>query len=128
MPLDHVNIPVADLTASKAFYASALAPFGYSLVYESESSLGFGLGDGGDEDEPFALRLGGAPNLPSHVAFTATSTSQVDAFHAAALAAGGRDNGAPGERPYGKHYYAAFVLDPDGHNIEAVFHGSADGV
>jgi predicted lactoylglutathione lyase len=57
------------------------------------------------------------------VAFTASSTAQVDAFHGAALAAGGRDNGGPGERPYGGYYYAAFVLDPDGHNIEAVYHG-----
>ncbi|TML49993.1 MAG: VOC family protein [Actinobacteria bacterium] len=123
MPIDHVNIPVVDLAGSKTFYAAALAPIGYSLVYESDSSLGFGMGDGGDEDEPFAVRLEGEPTLPSHIAFTATSTSQVDAFHAAALAAGGRDNGAPGERPYGEYYYAAFVLDPDGHNIEAVFHG-----
>src|SRR6266576_520041 len=78
------------------------------------------MGDGGDEDEPFAVRLEGEPTLPSHIAFTATSTSQVDAFHAAALAAGGRDNGAPGERPYGEYYYAAFVLDPDGHNTAAL--------
>lgn len=63
------------------------------------------------------------PNVRTHVAFTATSTEQVDAFYAAALAAGGGDNGTPGERPYGRYYYAAFVLDPDGHNIEAVFHG-----
>jgi catechol 2,3-dioxygenase-like lactoylglutathione lyase family enzyme len=123
MPLDHVNIPVADLATSKAFYTAALAPFGYSLVYESESALGFGAGDGGEEDEPFAVRLGKAPNVPSHVAFSATGATQVDAFHVAALAAGGRDNGAPGVRPYGEQYYAAFVLDPDGHNIEAVFHG-----
>jgi predicted lactoylglutathione lyase len=59
----------------------------------------------------------------SHVAFTAADTTEVDAFHAAAIAAGGQDNGPPGERPYGGSYYAAFVLDPDGHNIEVVFHG-----
>ena len=80
MPIDHVNIPVVDLAGSKTFYAAALAPIGYSLVYESDSSLGFGMGDGGDEDEPFAVRLEGEPTLPSHIAFTATSTSQVDAL------------------------------------------------
>jgi len=108
---------------SKAFYTAALGPFGYRLVYEGDESLGFGVGDGGDDDEPFAVELRGTPGAPCHIAFTASSAAQVDAFHAAALAAGGRDNGAPGERPYGGHYYAAFVLDPDGHNIEAVDHG-----
>ena len=80
------------------------------------------MGDGGEDDEPIAFERTEAPNVRTHIAFTATSTEQVDAFHAAALAAGGRDNGAPGERPYGDYYYAAFVLDPDGHNIEAVYH------
>ena len=123
MPIDHVKLPVSDLDASRAFYSAGLAPFGYALVYVGESSLGFGVGDGGHEDEPFALELGDRPNASSHVAFTASDTAQVDAFHAAAIAAGGRDNGAPGERPYGGYYYAAFVLDPDGHNVEAVYHG-----
>jgi catechol 2,3-dioxygenase-like lactoylglutathione lyase family enzyme len=123
MPIDHVKLPVGDLDASRAFYAAALAPFGYTLVYEGEESVGFGTGDGGNDDEPFALERSGRPGAPSHVAFTAADTAQVDAFHAAAIAAGGRDNGAPGERPYGGYYYAAFVLDPDGHNIEAVCHG-----
>jgi catechol 2,3-dioxygenase-like lactoylglutathione lyase family enzyme len=123
VPLDHVKLPVSDLDASRAFYAAALAPFGYKLVYDEEPSLGFGRGDGSDEDEPFALVRAGAPTAGTHVAFTASSTVQVDEFHAAALAAGGRDNGAPGERPYGGYYYAGFVLDPDGHNIEAVYHG-----
>lgn len=117
-----MKLPVAELDASKAFYAAALAPFGYRLVYEGETSLGFGVGDGGEDDEPFAV-VCNAPDIPSHVAFTASSTAQVDAFHQAAIAAGGRDNGAPGERPYGGYYYAAFVRDPDGHNIEAVYHG-----
>lgn len=66
---------------------------------------------------------GEAPKVRAHIAFTASNETEVDAFHAAALEAGGRDNGGPGERPYGGHYYAAFVLDPDGHNIEAVYHG-----
>ena len=114
MPIDHVNLPVSDLDASRAFYAAALAPFGYGLVYEGEGSLGFGRGDGGEDDEPIALRLGDKPNARSHAAFTAGDEAQVDAFHAAGVAAGGTDNGAPGERPYGGYYYAAFVLDPDG--------------
>jgi catechol 2,3-dioxygenase-like lactoylglutathione lyase family enzyme len=116
-------VPARDLDASRAFYSAALAAFGYRLVYDSAESLGFGRGDGGDDDEPFAVRLGEPPGVPTHIAFTATSRAQVDEFHAAALAAGGRDNGPPGDRPYGETYYAAFVLDPDGHNIEAVFHG-----
>jgi catechol 2,3-dioxygenase-like lactoylglutathione lyase family enzyme len=123
VPIDHAKLPVTDLGASRAFYSAALAPFGYRLVYDGETSLGFGLGDGGDEDEPFAVERHETNGVPSHLAFTATNIEQVDAFHAAALSAGGRDNGAPGERPYGGYYYAAFVLDPDGHNIEAVFHG-----
>jgi len=122
MTIDHVKLPVTDLHASRAFYTAALAPFGYKLVWDEEPTLGFGRGDGSDEDEPFALERGESPNVRTHIAFTATSTEQVDAFHAAALAAGGTDNGPPGERPYGAYYYAAFVLDPDGHNIEAVYH------
>ena len=122
MPIDHVKIPCTDLDSSRAFYARALAPFGYKLVYDGEISLGFGIGDGGEDDEPFALQLVDEAPVRTHIAFTAESTEQVDAFHAAALAAGATDNGAPGERPYGGYYYAAFVLDPDGHNIEAVHH------
>ena len=123
MPIDHAKLPVGDLDASRSFYTAALAPFGYRLVYDGEASLGFGRGDGGDEDEPLALEQTDKPNVSTHLAFTASSPAQVDAFHAAALAAGGTDNGAPGERPYGGYYYAAFVRDPDGHNIEAVYHG-----
>ena len=121
MPIDHVKLPVGDLDASRAFYSAALAPLGYRLVYDEEPWLAFRVG-GSDEEEAFALERIGAPNVRTHVAFTASSSAQVDEFHAAALAAGGRDNGAPGERPYGRYYYAAFVLDPDGHNIEAVCH------
>ena len=123
MPIDHVKLPVTDLAVSRAFYTEALAPFGLKLVYDGEASLGFGTGDGGDDDEPFALQLEEASPSRTHVAFTASSPAQVDEFHAAALAAGGRDNGPPGDRPYGGSYYAAFVLDPDGHNVEAVYHG-----
>jgi catechol 2,3-dioxygenase-like lactoylglutathione lyase family enzyme len=123
MPIDHVKLRVTDLDASRSFYAAALAPFGFRLVYDGEASLGFGTGDGGDDDEPFALELDDAPPTRAHVAFTASSPAQVDDFHAAAVGAGGCDNGPPGDRPYGGSYYAAFVLDPDGHNIEAVYHG-----
>jgi catechol 2,3-dioxygenase-like lactoylglutathione lyase family enzyme len=123
VPIDHVKLPVSDLEASRAFYSATLAPFGYRLVYEGEQSLGFGRGDGGDEDEPFALERTEAPSVSTHVAFTASTPAEVDDFHAAADAVGGTDNGPPGERPYGGYYYAAFVRDPDGHNIEAVFYG-----
>ena len=124
MPIDHVKLPVTDLAASRDFYSAALAPFGYRLVWDQEPTLGFGMGDGGDDDEPFAVERYDQLVVRAHVAFKASSTSQVDAFYAAAMAAGGVDNGAPGDRPYGEIYYAAFVLDPDGHNIEAVFHGT----
>jgi catechol 2,3-dioxygenase-like lactoylglutathione lyase family enzyme len=123
VPIDHVKLPVASLAASRAFYAAALAPFGYRVVYDGERSLGFGVGDGGEDDELFAVEVAARPAAPSHVAFTASSPAQVDAFHAAAVAAGGTDNGHPGPRPYGGEYYAAYVLDPDGHNVEAVYHG-----
>ena len=122
MPIDHAKLPITDLDASRAFYSAALAPLGYKLVWDEEPTLGFGMGDGGEDDEPFALERGETPNVRTHIAFTATSPEQVDAFHAAAIAASGRDNGAPGERPYGRYYYAAFVLDPDGHNVEVVCH------
>jgi catechol 2,3-dioxygenase-like lactoylglutathione lyase family enzyme len=125
--IDHVKLPVSDLEASRQFYTAALAPFGYGLVYDGPRSLGWGAGDGGGADEPFAVELTGSPGIGSHVALTATSAAQVDAFHEAAIASGGRDNGEPGERPYGDVYYAAFVLDPDGHNIEAVYHGEGAG-
>jgi catechol 2,3-dioxygenase-like lactoylglutathione lyase family enzyme len=124
VPIDHVKLPVSDLDASRAFYSAALAPLGWKVVWDEAPTLGFGRGDGGEDDEPFALESGDPPAVRSHVAFTAANTAEVDAFHAAAVAAGGQDNGPPGSRPYGGDYYAAFVLDPDGHNIEVVFHGS----
>jgi catechol 2,3-dioxygenase-like lactoylglutathione lyase family enzyme len=120
--IDHVKLPVSDLGASRAFYAAALGPLGYELVYEGDESLGFGRGD----FEPFAVEVRGRAAGGTHNAITPFDEASVDAFHAAALAAGGQDNGGPGMRPYGDHYYAAFVLDPDGHNIEAVFHGDRD--
>jgi catechol 2,3-dioxygenase-like lactoylglutathione lyase family enzyme len=123
MPIDHAKLPSSDLATSRAFYSAALAPFGYHLVWDTSPTLGFGKGDGGDDDEPIAFELAAPPISRCHVAFVAASKQEVDHFHAAAVGAGGIDNGAPGNRPYGTRYYAAFVLDPDGHNIEAVYKG-----
>jgi catechol 2,3-dioxygenase-like lactoylglutathione lyase family enzyme len=117
--LDHVKILVTDLDASAEFYEKALAPIGYKLIMKSESGfIGFGAGFPDFWLEP-ALETARV-----HVAFRVDSTAAVDEFHAAAVAAGGTDNGAPGPRPYHPEYYGAFVLDPDGHNIEACNHGS----
>jgi catechol 2,3-dioxygenase-like lactoylglutathione lyase family enzyme len=109
--IDHTGVRVSDLAKSKAFYRAALAPIGYQLLVEFPAEV-----TGSDEV------AAGAPNKPPvHVAFRVSERARVDAFHAAALTAGGRDNGAPGPRPhYHADYYGAFVLDPDGHNIEVV--------
>jgi catechol 2,3-dioxygenase-like lactoylglutathione lyase family enzyme len=124
--LDHTGISVSDLTRSKVFYTAALSPLLIVLVMEVtaeqtgvEAHAGFGAGD-----KPFFwIGTGQRPSGPVHFAFTAQSRSAVDAFYRAALQAGGRDNGAPGLRPhYHPSYYGAFVLDPDGNNIEAVCH------
>ena len=123
MPLGHAKLPVSDLAASRDFYCAALAPFGWRLVTDQAPTIGFGFGDGGEEDEPIAFELMDVPIARCHIAFNASSRREVDEFHAAAVAAGGTDHGAPGDRPYGLRYYAAFVLDPDGHNIEAVYKG-----
>jgi catechol 2,3-dioxygenase-like lactoylglutathione lyase family enzyme len=121
--IDHVGFPVSDYATSKAFYERALAPLGYGLVMEvgtnemGAAAAGFGIGGNPD----FWIGGEGGVGNPVHVAVVAKDRASVDAFHKAALAAGGKDNGAPGLRPhYGPNYYAAFVLDPDGHNIEAV--------
>ena len=122
--IDHVGLAVADLGRARAFYEQALAPLGIEVVMEvTVGGVHVGFGD----TRPFFWISGGcAPGGRTHVAFAAASTAEVDAFHAAALAAGGTDNGAPGLRPhYHPAYYGAFVLDPDGHNIEAVHHGGA---
>src|SRR5512147_970866 len=117
--IDHTGVTVSDFARSEAFYRAALAPLGYGVLMEWASVAGFGVAPKPD----FWIGLG-TPNVPPvHVAFHAETRLQVDAFHKAALAAGGRDNGAPGLRPhYHPSYYAAFVLDPDGHNLEAVTH------
>jgi catechol 2,3-dioxygenase-like lactoylglutathione lyase family enzyme len=118
--LDHVGLDVSDYAASKAFYEQALAPLGLTLMMEPVPEVG-GFGD----DFPifWIARRDRGPDSGTHVAFTAEDRATVEAFHAAALAAGGTDNGAPGPREiYHPHYYGAFVLDPDGNNIEAVCH------
>ena len=118
---DHVKFGVSDFEASKAFFAKALAPLGVAVVSEGEPGYGVELcGEG----EP-SLCLCQTQEKPAHLhlAFAAKTRGQVDAFYRAALDAGGKDNGAPGLRPqYNATYYAAFVIGPDGHNIEAVCH------
>ena len=127
--IDHIGFPVSDYTKSKAFYTQALAPLGYTLVMEIDAeqtesrASAAGFGAGGKPD----FWIGGEGGLEKvvHVAIVAKDRASVDAFHRAALAAGGKDNGAPGLRPhYHANYYGAFVLDPDGHNIEAVCHAA----
>ncbi|MEX2108841.1 MAG: VOC family protein [Solirubrobacterales bacterium] len=123
--IDHVDIEVGDFARSKAFYEGALEPLGIRLLMEpAEGSAGFGK-DTEHGPKPFfwISARGGPPANGTHIAFGVRTPEQVDAFHAAALAAGGTDNGAPGLRPiYHPGYYGAFVLDPDGNNIEAVCH------
>ena len=123
--IDHAGIVVTDWTKAKAFYDAAFVPLGATLLYmvPEEFTGGAKVGGYGRDKPDFWLHEGGEPGPGRHYAFTASSRAEVDAFHAAALAAGGRDNGAPGPRPhYHEHYYGAFVLDPDGNNIEAVCH------
>ncbi|MEN5344957.1 VOC family protein [Achromobacter mucicolens] len=127
--LDHITIHVSDFARSRAFYQSALAALGYVPRKIFETDMGFGAGDPADADNPggeFWIHEGTPCTPRVHVAFRARSRDEVDAFHRAALAAGGRDNGAPGLRPhYHPNYYGAFILDPDGYNIEAVYHRPA---
>lgn len=122
--LHHLSFGVADLARSAAFYDAALGALGYRRVWADAVSVGYG---GADGEEAFALKQregARAPGEGFHLAFSAASREAVDAFHFAALAHGGRDNGAPGLRPdYGAAYYAAFVIDPDGYQVEAVIIG-----
>jgi catechol 2,3-dioxygenase-like lactoylglutathione lyase family enzyme len=121
--IDHLTVGVSDLARSRNFYIQALVPLGFAQIgewREGESEIEFGLEEAAD----FAISTAYSTGAPVHVAFAADRREQVDAFHAAALSAGGRDNGAPGLRPeYSDGYYGGFVLDPDGHNVEAVCHG-----
>lgn len=122
--LDHLSLAVADLDHAAAFYDAALGALGYVRVWSFADAVGYGPPGGGDKLALKADATAGSPGRRFHLAFTAPDAAAVDAFHAAALAHGGRDHGAPGPRPqYGAGYYAAFVVDPDGHVIEAVFHG-----
>ena len=123
--IDHTGFNVSNLALSREYYSKALAPLGYGISLELEGAVGFGAQQGGGDDPGGDFWIGvGEPQTPRmHVAFRAMSEQQVQEFYRAAIEAGGTDNGPPGERPqYGPGYYAAFVLDPDGHNIEAVFH------
>ena len=124
--IDHTGVLVSDFAKSKAFYTQVLAPIGYALLMEvsAEESGGHASAGFGEAPKPDFWIGSGTPNVPPiHVAFSVPSRAMVDAFYRAAMAAGARDNGAPGLRPhYHPNYYGAFVLDPDGHNIEAVCH------
>ena len=115
--IDHVHLRVRDLEASKRFYRAALEAHGRGLTWESESAFA--------ADELF-VSDDGEPTQRLHLAFQAADREAVQRFHEAARAAGGRDNGRPGERDYHPGYYAAYVFDPDGNNVEAVLHGPAE--
>jgi catechol 2,3-dioxygenase-like lactoylglutathione lyase family enzyme len=117
--IDHLFLTVRDVARSRAFYSKALAPLGYAVQMEFGQGVGFGV----SAKPHFWLRQGDPPSLPTHIAFAAKDRPSVAAFHAAALEAGATDNGAPGLRAhYHPSYYGAFVIDPDGHPIEAVCH------
>lgn len=124
MSLDHVGFNVSDFPKARAFFVAALAPLDIGIVKEGE-----GWAMVGRKGQPqFWFGSFGAPPGPIHLAFSADDHEQVRRFHAAALAAGAKDNGGPGLRPqYHADYYAAFVIGPDGHNIEAVCHHAAEG-
>jgi catechol 2,3-dioxygenase-like lactoylglutathione lyase family enzyme len=127
--IDHTGVAVSDYGKSKAFYTAALQPIGYAMLMEvpKEFTGGVGVAGFGEAPKPdFWIHEGQANKPPIHVAFRVDARAKVDAFYHAAIAAGGKDNGAPGIRAhYHPNYYGAFVLDPDGHNIEAVCHDPA---
>jgi catechol 2,3-dioxygenase-like lactoylglutathione lyase family enzyme len=123
--IDHVSLAVTDLDRARRFYDPTMAALGFVLLFATPRAFGYGVpGDAPDKDRfALLLRPAAAAGDGAHLAFVAPSTAAVDAFHAAALTAGGTDNGAPGPRPsYSPGYYAAFVRDPDGNNLEAVHH------
>lgn len=119
--IDHISIVVSDYSKASNFYRRALAPLGMSCLFEVPGALR-SAGFGQAPRPVFWIAERTSPLNPVHVALSATSIESVEAFFRAALAAGGTDNGGPGYRQYHPGYYAAFVLDPDGHNIEAVYH------
>jgi catechol 2,3-dioxygenase-like lactoylglutathione lyase family enzyme len=124
--IDHTGLDVSDPVKSRRFYEQALAPLGYRVLMEVPTEFTGGavvLGMGVPQQPDFWIHQGTPQKPPLHIAFRADSRALVDAFYKAAMAAGGKDNGPPGLRPqYHKDYYGAFVLDPDGHNIEACCH------
>ena len=121
--LDHIGLDVTDIARSRAFYEQALAPLRYAVVQVIEDGGTTVVMFGVDGQIDFVIADKDRPGEANHIAFRAQTRAQVDAFHAAAVAAGGRDHGPPGLRPhYGETYYAAFVFDPDGFNVEAVCH------
>jgi catechol 2,3-dioxygenase-like lactoylglutathione lyase family enzyme len=124
--IDHIGMTVGDLARATEFFLKALTPLGYGIVMEvsaEETGAGAAVGFGASGKPSFWIGEGMRSSAPIHVAFVAPSREAVDAFYRAALAAGGKDNGPPGLRPhYHANYYAAFVLDGDGNNIEAVCH------
>ena len=125
--IDHTGVVVSDFEKSKKFYADALAPLGLLKLLElsAEVTGSTDVAGFGEPPKPEFWISRGTPNVPPvHIAFRVQTRASVDAFYVAAIAAGGRDNGPPGIRAhYHPNYYGAFVLDPDGHNIEAVCHG-----
>jgi catechol 2,3-dioxygenase-like lactoylglutathione lyase family enzyme len=123
--IDHIGLAVSDFAKSKAWYAAALSPIGYTVIMEFPAGQAGGqpVAGLGDTKPDFWLAGGGPTNPHTHIAFAVKSRALVDAFYKAALAVGGRDNGPPGVRAhYHPDYYGAFVLDPDGHNVEVVCH------
>lgn len=124
--IDHTGVVVSDFARSRRFYGAALRPLGYSQLMELPASVTGHTDVAGFGEPPkpdFWISRGQPNNPPVHVAFRASSRAMVDAFYKAAIEAGGKDNGAPGVRAhYHPDYYGAFVLDPDGHNVEAVCH------
>jgi catechol 2,3-dioxygenase-like lactoylglutathione lyase family enzyme len=122
--LDHIGVAVADFATSRDFYLRALAALGFEKIMEFPTTHGGATAGFGEHGKPFFwIGTSDRPKGGVHIAFAADSRAEVDEFYRAAIAAGGRDNGAPGPRPdYHKHYYGAFVFDPDGNNVEAVCH------
>ena len=117
--IDHVNIPVSDLAAARALYEAALAPLGLPVLMQDGPVLGFGT-----DRWVFGIEETTSPIIPLHLAFVASTRDQVTEFYDKALAGGAKSNGAPGLREsYGPGYFAAYIIDPDGHNIEAVLRG-----
>jgi len=120
MILDHITVTVSDFERSKAFYERALQPLGITVMFQFPGGAGLGKGR-----PQFWINGGATGAQRAHIAFAAANRTEVDAFYAAAIAAGGKDNGKPGVRPqYHPNYYGAFVLDADGYNVEAVCHAA----